>query len=166
MPQTPGRFLQAPGQGEKNPRTLAEKVQDLSVKSTGPLRQRYRTFGQKVQDLFTKGTGPLLKRYRTFYEKVQDLFAQSPGGSNCSFREFFRKSRQFSKSPSGPPSQETENPPPTDGGLEFLERLLSEPTVFRIDSQTPISRALANAPQNCICFAPLIRVSLDNACCL
>ena len=29
---------------------------------------------------------------------------------------------------------------------------------------TPISRALATAPQNAGCFAPLIRVSLNNAC--
>ena len=29
---------------------------------------------------------------------------------------------------------------------------------------TPISRALATAPQNYICFAPFIRVSLSDAC--
>ncbi len=31
------------------------------------------------------------------------------------------------------------------------------------DSQTPISRALATAPQNDICFAPAIRVSLNDS---
>ena len=41
-------------------------------------------------------------------------------------------------------------------------RLLSDNTVPSQVLSTPISRALATAPQNFICIAPLIRISLND----